>query len=260
MSVSPVPLEDDPCDVIAKAMRGLGLGRSALAAQSGLAEACVEKILGGAVDDGALQKIAPVLGLSAGALTGLPSYRPAAAAPPGFKMITSPFGHAGVNSFVLSRGREAVVFDTGTDATPILDYLAEKKLRPAAVVITHRHPDHTAGARDFGNTPVVFPEDMEHGQCDTRGGINFTALDVSGHAKPAKAYYSEDLSLPVCVLGDCLFAGSMGGAKDPLDYRLALETLEKSILPLPENTVLAPGHGPLTTLDQEKQHNPFLKS
>lgn len=257
-SLHTIPIEDDPCDVIGKAMRGLGMSRDTLAEKTNLTENTITRILAGETDTEALGKIALALNLSAKALSGLPSYRPDIAAPPDLEMIVSPFGHAGVNSFIISHGPEAVVFDTGTDASPILDFLTQKNLNASALVITHRHPDHTAGVADFGNTPVIFPEEMEHGQTATYGGISITALDASGHVSPARAYFSQDLSQPVCILGDCLFAGSMGGTSSPQNYQLALKTIRKSILPLPDNTILGPGHGPLTSLAMEKLHNPFL--
>jgi glyoxylase-like metal-dependent hydrolase (beta-lactamase superfamily II) len=58
-------------------------------------------------------------------------------------------------------------------------------------------------------------------------------------------------------VGDAIFAGSMGGGL--VDYREALRTNRESIFTLPEDTVICPGHGPLTTVGEEKQHNPFFK-
>jgi len=253
-----IAIEDDPCDVIAKAMRGLGISRKELTEKSNLTGHKITSILDGEIDTEALKKIATSLKLSPEALAGLSSYRPNITAPDGFEMIVSPFGHAGVNSFIISHGHDALVFDTGTDASPILDFLTEKKLTAAAVIITHSHHDHLGGIREFGNIPVIHPDDMKHGQTYTHAGISFKALDVSGHASPARAYFHEGLSKPVCIVGDCIFAGSCGGTTGPENYQLAMKTIRENILTLPQDTVLGTGHGPLTSLGQEMKHNPFL--
>ena len=253
-----IPIEDDPCDVIAKAMRGLGVSQEILSQQSQLSHQQITAALDGDTTPEVLEKIAPCLHLSAQALIGLPSYRPNIVSPVGLETITSPFGHAGVNSYIITCGDDALVIDTGTDATPIFDFLSEKKLRVAAVIITHGHHDHTSGVHLFQDVPVLFPEDLDHGQRYEFSDISFTSLDVSGHASPARAYFYEELSSPVCIVGDSLFAGSIGGTTDPQKYQLALKTLRENILTLPENTVLATGHGPLTTLAMEMTNNPFL--
>ncbi|MBK1854655.1 MBL fold metallo-hydrolase [Verrucomicrobiaceae bacterium 5K15] len=253
-----IPIEDDPCDVISKAMRGMGLNESYLAEQAGLTTSEVQQAVNGNHTAAVLEKLATALNLSPQALSGLESYRPSPIAVEGLVQIVSDFGHAGVNAFVVSRGKQAVVFDTGTNAQPILDYLASQQLKAAALVITHRHSDHTAGLDSFADTPVIFPEDTEHQQEFECGGMHFTALDVSGHAQPARAYFHQELSSPLCVVGDSIFAGSIGGARSQSSYSQALKTIHDHIRPLPEETVICPGHGPMTTLAQETKHNPFI--
>jgi glyoxylase-like metal-dependent hydrolase (beta-lactamase superfamily II) len=69
-------------------------------------------------------------------------------------------------------------------------------------------------------------------------------------------FYITGLSWPLAIVGDSVFASSMGGSAT--HYEFQLKNNRQKILPLPADTVLACGHGPLTTLKQEKQHNPFL--
>jgi glyoxylase-like metal-dependent hydrolase (beta-lactamase superfamily II) len=64
------------------------------------------------------------------------------------------------------------------------------------------------------------------------------------------------LARPVAIVGDSLFAGSMGGGN--VSYQDAIQNNLEKILILPDNTVLCPGHGPLTTVGEEKRHNPFF--
>jgi glyoxylase-like metal-dependent hydrolase (beta-lactamase superfamily II) len=73
-------------------------------------------------------------------------------------------------------------------------------------------------------------------------------------------YFVGGLSWPVAVVGDAIFASSMGGTINgvPAEFAEQYDHNVKKILPLPRDTVIAPGHGPLTTLAQEKKHNPFF--
>ena len=64
------------------------------------------------------------------------------------------------------------------------------------------------------------------------------------------------LARPIAIVGDSLFAGSMGGGN--VSYRDALRNNVEKILTLPEETIISPGHGPMTTVGEEKRHNPFF--
>lgn len=259
MSLSHTPLEDDVCDVIGKAMHGLDLSLAQLAKITKLPESDIHAALAGQQDDRILKQIAASLQLSPSALVGLSSYQPEASAPDGLVRIVSPFGHAGVNAYIIIMGQHALAFDTGTDASPLIEYLEQHQLVLDALYITHRHHDHTAGIKSFGETRIIYPEDTQHGQrAKTHSGNKLTAIDVSGHINPARAYYYDGLSVPVCIIGDSVFAGSMGKSPNSESYKLALKTAKENLMTLSSNTVLCPGHGPLTTVGLEKVHNAFL--
>jgi len=227
MSLSHMPLEDDVCDVIGKAMHGLGLSLAQLAK-------IINAALTGQHDADILKQIAISLQLSPSALIGLPLYQPKASAPDGLVRIVSPFGHAGVNAYIISMGGHALAFDTGTDPAPLIEYLEQHQLVLDALYITHRHHDHIAGIQSFDKTRLIYPEDTQHGQTEkTCSGNKLTAIDVSGHIHPARAPNSES-------------------------YKLALKTAKENLMTLSSNTVLCPGHGPLTTVGLEKVHNAFL--
>ena len=259
MSLSHIPLEDDACDVIGKAMHGLGLSLAQLAKITNLPEGDIKAALTGQHDDHILRQIATSLQLPPSALIGLPSYQPEASAPDGLVRIVSPFGHAGVNAYIIILGQHALAFDTGTDAAPLIKYLEQHQLVLDALYITHRHHDHIAGIKSFGETRIIYPEDTQHGQTENSySGNKLTAIDVSGHINPARAYYYDGLSVPVCIIGDSVFAGSMGKSPNSEGYKLALKTAKENLMTLSSNTVLCPGHGPLTTVGLEKVHNAFL--
>ena len=254
-----MPLEDDVCDVIGKAMHGLGLSLAQLAKITNLPEGDINTALTGQYDDRILKQMAATLELSPSALIGLPSYQPDASAPDGLVRIVSPFDHAGVNAYLIIMGQHALAFDTGTDADLLIEYLEQHQLVLDALYITHRHHDHIAGIQRFEQTRIIYPEDTQHGQTEnSHSGNKLTAIDVSGHMNPAKAYYYDGLSVPVCIIGDSVFAGSMGKSPDSESYKLALKTAKENLMTLSSNTVLCPGHGPLTTVGLEKVHNAFL--
>jgi hydroxyacylglutathione hydrolase len=79
---------------------------------------------------------------------------------------------------------------------------------------------------------------------------------TNGHSPGGTSYVVHGLQHPVAVVGDSLFAGSMGGA--PNDYQKALRNNLEKLLSLPEDTLVCPGHGPLTTVANEREHNPFF--
>lgn len=259
MPLDQIPLEDDACDVIAKAMRGLEIAPQLLAQKAGISRDILDSALRGKHSDTTLEKIAPVLDLSASALVGLADYNPETQLPDGLYRFVTPFGYAGVNAYAIITDHEAQIFDTGTDAKPILRFLAENKLSVEALYITHRHHDHTAGIPSLNKYRIVYPEDSDDGDVKilTRHH-KLTILDVSGHFDPARAYLYEGLDVPICITGDSIFAGSMGKTPDKKRYQLALKTARTNLLTLHPSTVLCPGHGPLTTVENEFKHNPFL--
>jgi glyoxylase-like metal-dependent hydrolase (beta-lactamase superfamily II) len=76
-----------------------------------------------------------------------------------------------------------------------------------------------------------------------------------GHSKGGTTYVVTGLARPLAIVGDALFASSMGGGI--VSFPDALSTNRKEIFTLPDETVICPGHGPLTTVREEKAHNPF---
>ena len=81
---------------------------------------------------------------------------------------------------------------------------------------------------------------------------------TSGHSRGGITYVISGLPRRIAVVGDAMFAGSMGGGL--VSYQEALRTNREQILTLPDNTILCCGHGPLTTVGEEKLHNPFFSS
>src|SRR5205085_8271033 len=129
------------------------------------------------------------------------------------------------------------------------------------------HPDHVADlthlAKETG-APVYTPEDepapgaesFEEGKHWKLGALDVDTRKTWGHSRGGMTYVVNGLSRKLAVVGDAIFAGSMGGGN--VSYRDALRTNLDKILTLPDDTVICPGHGPMTTVGEEKKHNPFF--
>jgi hydroxyacylglutathione hydrolase len=166
--------------------------------------------------------------------------------------------------------RDAALFDTGLDAQPILDCIAENTLQLRHVFITHSHWDHVEALPKIRE---AFPKVRLHSGSKTApvdqrnkpaeiihlGGLRVTYRETPGHAEDGVTYlignWQEDAP-HVAVVGDALFAGSMGNGNGAWD--LARQKIREQLLTLPPETLLCPGHGPLSTVAEEQAHNPFF--
>jgi glyoxylase-like metal-dependent hydrolase (beta-lactamase superfamily II) len=273
------PLEDHTGDIVGKAQRGLGFTNDALAQRARITVAQLRTIKAGEGDDAALRSVAGVLGLGADALVALRhgrwSPRPV---PPidGFRMFTTPYAEGGltVNAYLLwePATRKAVTFDSGADARPMIEAARELGLTVELILITHAHVDHVmdvqrlqdaTGAKVWINAregdEEEFPRGAETfatGQSFVLGQIRIETRLTSGQSAGQTTYVIRGLRPPVAVIGDSLFAGSMGGGL--VSYADQLRNNREQIMTLSDDTVLASGHGPLTTVGEEKAHNPFF--
>ena len=265
----PIPMEDNFADVVGKAQRGLGMSDRDLAARARISLAELDRIKAEHFDAAALRKLAPVLGLDAQALAALPGYRPAAVQIAGLAGFSTAYGGMLVNSYLAwdATGGEAAAFDTGTDCAAMLDELRYQNLKLRGIFLTHIHGDHIAdlhrlqsetGAPVFVShrEPLSGAETFEAGRTFTFGRLRIETRSTWGHSRGGTTYVLHGLKRPVAVVGDALFAGSMGGGM--VSYADALRTNREEILTLPPETLLCPGHGPLTTVAEERAHNPFF--
>ncbi len=166
--------------------------------------------------------------------------------------------------------REAALFDTGWDAAPIFKHIDENQLDLKHIFITHSHGDHMAC---LATVRERFPKVRLHSgsknaPVDQRnrandfihlGSLRITNRPTPGHAEDGVTYvvgnWPED-AFHVAFVGDAIFAGSMG--KDFHTSEEAKRHIREQILTLPPDTLLCTGHGPITTVKQEREHNPFF--
>jgi glyoxylase-like metal-dependent hydrolase (beta-lactamase superfamily II) len=209
-----------------------------------------------------------------------------------------PAGAFGTNCYALASGpgQECVVIDPGMDAVePLARMLAEDGLKPVAVVLTHGHLDHTFSvlpvcdgydipaylhpadsgmlsdpARWHGPqlAPLISgvrlpdPADvlpLDDGALLSLAGVELTVRHAPGHTQ-GSVVFSVDLGqAPGLVAGDVLFAGSVGRVDLPGgSWESMLSSLRDVVLPLDDETVVLPGHGPATTIGRERATNPYL--
>jgi hydroxyacylglutathione hydrolase len=145
-------------------------------------------------------------------------------------------------------GGVCVFVDSGAPLEPLLRVVEEERLTPTHLLVTHAHPDHVAGndelVRRFG-IPV------ERSRVDT-GGLVIDALPTPGHSDDGMAFVVDET---VCLTGDTLFKGSVGGG----DFATVRRSVMEVLMTLPPEVRVLPGHTDETTIGAEWESNPFVR-
>jgi hydroxyacylglutathione hydrolase len=185
--------------------------------------------------------------------------------------------------------REAMAIDPGDDVEDLLALIRQHRLIVKQIVITHAHIDHVGGAmklRAATGAPILLNQndlellkmldeqadwigvtppgkveiDQSVGQADIlkAGSHAASVLHTPGHSEGSIClYFKPEKKL---IAGDTLFAGSIGRTDLPGgSFEKIIRSIREKLLPLPDETVVVPGHGPLTTIGEERESNPFLK-
>ena len=271
-------LEDHLGDIIRKARAMVGVSASATAAAAGLSEAELSALeeSGKSAKQINFTGLATALGLNAAKLQGiakgwLPSPKDLSTWRELRQISTTENGNT-VHCYLIwdEVTREAALFDTGWNATEVLKVVADEQLQLKHVFITHTHVDHMSGLQQVRD---AFPKIHLHtdakgappqhrnrrNDCLHLGSLRITNRETPGHAEDGITYvignWSEDAP-HVAIVGDAIFAGSMGGA--PQAGELAKQKIREQIFSLPADTLICSGHGPLTTVAEEKANNPFF--
>jgi len=267
-----IPLEDNVSDIIGKAQRGLGVSDSQLAERSGAGAEKIRKVREGTLDDDTVERVAPLLKLNPAALRKLAAgkWSPEAVAEiDGLAQFNTTYHDMTVNAYLVwdPVTREAVAFDTGADCAGMLQRIKQENLDVKLILLTHSHPDHVADLPRLKRATgaLVYlskleeaegTEEVGEGKRFRVGSLEIEARLTSGHSAGGMTFVVTGLSRPVAIVGDSLFAGSMGGGN--VSYEDALRNNREKILTLPDETIVCPGHGPLTTVGKEKRDNPFF--
>lgn len=270
-------LEDDFGDVIRKARAGLGRPLGLVAAEAGLTPAKLEQAeqCHWTPDAQSVRNLAAALKLRPQPLLdlALQRYSPA---PTAFDRLTaamlqSDFGGSLVNSYVVwdAASNEGAFFDTGVEFGKLEQAQAQHGFQVRHVFLTHTHGDHVGvleQARRRWSPRIVGSRHEPLGDAQlldgaaqfTLGMLQIEAFPTPGHTPGGLSFYVEGFGPglpPVCFCGDTLFAGSAG--RPMHSYEALLKSVCEELLGLDGETILCPGHGPLTTVASEREHNPF---
>jgi glyoxylase-like metal-dependent hydrolase (beta-lactamase superfamily II) len=196
------------------------------------------------------------------------------------------------NCFIVSCSEtlEGVIVDAGDEGETILAAVDRSHLQIKAILETHAHLDHVGALAEVVpalGVPVCMHKDelkvyenikpqsalfgleapkrvnvdkvLETGEKIHVGKLTAEVLHTPGHSPGSVSFYFADESPPRIFVGDVLFKGSIGRTDLPGgSYGTIVETLTNVFLPLPDETIVYSGHGPETTIGEEKQFNPFL--
>lgn len=192
------------------------------------------------------------------------------------------------NCYLVGNANEAVLIDPGEDADRIIGMIKKRNVKVVKIVLTHGHADHIGAVpelRKFTGAPVLIhsedaimltdamanlsavfdlpfatePADklLHDGDEITAGDLKLIVLATPGHTPGGISLYEKNAG--VVFTGDALFAGSIGRTDFPrASHQQLIEAIKKKLLTLPDETIIYPGHGPQSTIGQEKEENPWL--
>lgn len=201
-----------------------------------------------------------------------------------------PLGPLQTNCYLLSKGQSCLVIDPGDEADKLVQLINKGCLKPQAILLTHAHFDHIGAVdviRDHYDLPVYLhkkeskwlsdpalngsqyfmmnkfitakPADtlLEKEEKLIIGDFEFQVFETPGHSPGSVSFYFEDARL--VVSGDALFNSSIGRTDLPGgSQEQLLKSIHEKLLTLPEDTLVLPGHGPVTTIGDEMDSNPYL--
>jgi glyoxylase-like metal-dependent hydrolase (beta-lactamase superfamily II) len=187
-----------------------------------------------------------------------------------------PVGWLSTNCYVVSceKTKEAAVIDPGMESegetNPVLDYIKQNGFKVKYIINTHGHPDHVVGNDDIKEAtgaPILIHENttervdankkLRDGDILQVGNFKLVVLHTPGHTTDGISLLTDN----AVFTGDTLFAGSVGRT-DFLggSYEQLMNSIKTKLMCLPDNFKVYCGHGPSTTIGDEKRYNPFLKT
>jgi glyoxylase-like metal-dependent hydrolase (beta-lactamase superfamily II) len=274
-------LEDEFCDIIKKARTGLGLDPNQVARDAGLSTPALRELEAGrlAPTPEEVHALAAALRLDGAKLAaiacdGWHPRHPIANTVQDVITIHGDIGGYAVKGYLYHdpATRQAVLIDTGYHPEAVLRAIEQHRLTLTAICLTHGHADHASGidtilARHQApvyigegdwpllgwKPPTALRKFVREEDALQVGRKEIRLMTTPGHTPGGVCYQADQ-----CVfVGDTLFAGSIGRANPATLYATHLGSVRERLLTLPDSLLLFPGHGPSTTVREEKDHNPF---
>ena len=259
-----MPLEDDFCDILKKARTGQGLSVGDVARMTGLPGGDITALERGdqPQDRAEVRALAKALGLRAEPLEqiAIDKWEPVAQRmPPWVDMVHGSINGYGVQGYVVHDEGEALLVDTAYNAPAMLNLLRRRELRLVGICLTHGHADHADGVDQLlshREVPVYLgSEDVSLLRWRPRAELLIAPIDGSainvgrrtvhclttpGHTPGGICYRVDDAQLPVCFVGDTLFAGSIGRSNPKELYSTHLNSVRSRVLTLSPDYRLLP--------------------
>ncbi|MDE0016912.1 MAG: MBL fold metallo-hydrolase [Candidatus Poribacteria bacterium] len=271
-------LEDEFGDIIGKARRGQNLSASEIATAAGITEAELARMEQYTLKPTETQvfRLAEVLNLDGTKLLDIATeqWEPEPLeqmSDANLEVITisAPVGGWPVNAYLLicKATDDAAIIDTAAHPELILEQLDARPVNPTTILLTHAHSDHTDGLSQLQtetgcetyihqNEPKPRStkklREVAHSDVLSVGELMVSVVNTPGHTPGGCSFLTQN----VAFVGDAIFAGSVGGPN--ISYQDEIESVRDNLLSLPDSVRLFPGHGPSTTVGEEKQHNPFF--
>ncbi len=271
-------LEDDFSDILRKAKRGVRTDDATLAARTGLAAAEIAAWTrgDGVPSEDQARALAPLLGLDPGKLAdrAVDRWHPSISMPANVRHHPNKPHPSNGYVFHLDDGRTAALVDPAGLPATILRAIADGPFALRYILITHKHADHcdaTADvARAFPQAQIIMhkADSFAIGSLASQAlpindgdelpfgdGASIRMLHTPGHTDGSSCFMFRS----TVFTGDTLFAGSVGGAfGDVSTYADILTSVREKLFKLDDASVIMPGHGPPSTIAEEKAHNPFF--
>lgn len=280
MPTPTVPMEDELGDVLEKAMRRAGLNEEALARRTGVPEGRILDAINyrPELSGAELCRLAGALGLNEIGLCALGCGRYPLPELAPLPYIVHPlrmsYGIGVANAYIVSAAGESsgVLFDTGPDIVSLEAAWPLGIRSIEAVYLTHIEGEHVGGlcavVSRFGLVSACCPVgagapcsvEIGEGERKLFGTFSVSAFSTPGHTSSHNCYLVQPLppraGPPVLIAGDLLFAGSIGCAH--FSQQELASNLGRMLREIPPETIIAPGHGPMTTAENELRYNPFI--
>ena len=271
-------LEDEFGDIIGKARRGQNMSQSQTATAVGITETELARMEQYTLKPTESQvfRLAEILNLDGAKLLDIATeqWEPEPAqqtSDANLEVVTisAPVGGWPVNAYLLicQATDDTAIIDTAAHPDLILQQIDARNVNPTVILLTHAHSDHTDGLTQLqtatGCETYIHKDEpkprsnknlreVSHGDVLSVGKLMATVVNTPGHTTGGCSFLTQHAAF----VGDAIFAGSVGGPNISLQDEL--DSVRDNLLSLPDAVRLFPGHGPSTTVGEEKLHNPFF--